>query len=163
MTISEFNLSNTHDVIANITSKTKKISAQDLYIIFNTSSIRKLLQLITTGTVTRDNQKLTIDSLILKPEHEELLTQGQSPWIKTVDGFALTTKTISPPHFSANFKTLATPKNDPTMFYAIEFTIDNFVLDFSNSRRNNNDEEIEFENVGMMVFPGKISAEILED
>ncbi len=164
MTISELNLTNIRDVISEIRlTKTNESTIQDVYISFDTFSKNKLSQLISTGKVTRDNQKLTIDSLLLKQEYEELLTKDQSPWIKTSNGFALSAKTISLPHFSANFTALATDKKDSTMFYAIEFSIDNFSLDFTNSRKNFLDKEVEFENVGMIVYPGNISAKVVED
>ena len=111
MMISELNLGNIRDVICEITSlKSNENIVEDVYIVFNQLSIKNLDQLISTGTVTRKNQELAIDSLLVKVENAEVLTQGRSPWEKTKNGFALSTKTFSLPHFSGKFRALVTHK-----------------------------------------------------
>ena len=49
------------------------------------------------------------------------------------------------------------------MFYAIEFSINNFSLDFTNSHKKFLNDDVDFENVGMIVYPGNITVKIIED
>ena len=163
MDINELNLSNISHISGNIIQISSNESVEDVEISFDSNSKNKLSRLLSTGAVSRENQNLTINSLILKFECEEFLTKGQSPFIKTSTGFAMTTNSVSRPHFKAVLQALVTHKNDPSLYYAVEVLIGNFSFDFTNSQKTILDKEIEFENVGMMVYPGSISVKILED
>lgn len=163
MDINELNLSSISHISGNIIQISQNESVEDVEISFDSNSKNKLSRLLSTGTVTRENQNLTINSLIAKSEYEDFLTKGQYPFIKTPTGFAMTTNPVSRPRFKAVLQALVTHKNNSSLLYAIEFSIGNFSFDFTNSQKTILDKEIEFENVGMTVYPGSINVKILED
>lgn len=163
MNINELNLSNISHISGNIIQISPNESVEVVEISFDSNSKNKLSRLLSTGTVTRENQNLTINSLIAESKYEDFLTKGQSPFIETPTGFAMTTDPVSRPRFKAVFQAVAPHKNNSSLFYAIEFSIGNFSFDFTNSRKTIFDKEIEFKNVDMTVYPGSINVKILED
>ena len=90
------------------------------------------------------------------------MTKCQSPWVKTDNGYALTTQTYSPSRFSAIFQTLTTSISDHQTYYAVEITFGNFSFDFSRSQKEEYDEYVFYKNVGMTIYPSNNTIKVLE-
>ena len=149
-------------LMGSISTLTTKETIDEITIDFDSSSKKKIAQLLKTGVVTRDVQDLYIDELSVKKPGNELLTKGQSPWVKTDNGYALTTQTYSPSRFSAIFQTLTTSISDHQTYYAVEITFGNFSFDFSRSQKEEYDEYVFYKNVGMTIYPSNNTIKVLE-
>lgn len=153
MEVSQLKFNDMKALMGSISTLTTKETIDEITIDFDSSSKKKIAQLLKTGVVTRDVQDLYIDELSVKKPGNELLTKGQSPWVKTDNGYALTTQTYSPSRFSAIFQTLTTSISDHQTYYAVEITFGNFSFDFSRSQKEEYDEYVFYKNVGMTIYP----------
>ena len=153
MEVSQLKFNDMKALMRSISTLTTKETIDEITIDFDSSSKKKIAQLLKTGVVTRDVQDLYIDELSVKKPGNELLTKGQSPWVKTDNGYALTTQTYSPSRFSAIFQTLTTSISDHQTYYAVEITFGNFSFDFSRSQKEEYDEYVFYKNVGMTIYP----------
>ena len=126
--------------------------------------VEKIVELSKVFDVTVDYllKPSEIDELSVKKPGNELLTKGQSPWVKTDNGYALTTQTYSPSRFSAIFQTLTTSISDHQTYYAVEITFGNFSFDFSRSQKEEYDEYVFYKNVGMTIYPSNNTIKVLE-
>ena len=152
MEVSQLKFNDMKALMGSISTLTTKETIDEITIDFDSSSKKKIAQLLKTGVVTRDVQDLYIDELSVKKPGNELLTKGQSPWVKTDNGYALTTQTYSPSRFSAIFQTLTTSISDHQTYYAVEITFGNFSFDFSRSQKEEYDEYVFYKNVGMTIL-----------
>ena len=162
MEVSQLKFNDMKALMGSISTLTTKETIDEITIDFDSSSKKKIAQLLKTGVVTRDVQDLYIDELSVKKPENELLTKGQSPWVKTDNGYALTTQTYSPSRFSAIFRTLTTSISDHQTYYAIEITFGNFSFDFSRSQKEEYDEYVFYKNVGMTIYPSNNTIKALE-
>lgn len=162
MEVSQLKFNDMKALMGSISTLTTKETIDEITIDFDSSSKKKIAQLLKTGVVTRDVQDLYIDELSVKKPENELLTKGQSPWVKTDNGYALTTQTYSPSRFSAIFQTLTTSISDHQTYYAVEITFGNFSFDFSRSQKEEYDEYIFYKNVGMTIYPSNNTIKVLE-
>ncbi len=162
MEVSQLKFNDMKALMGSISTLTTKETIDEITIDFDSSSKKKIAQLLKTGVVTRDVQDLYIDELSVKKPGNELLTKGQSPWVKTDNGYALTTQTYSPSRFSAIFQTLTTSISDHQTYYAVEITFGNFSFDFSRSQKEEYDEYVFYKNVGMTIYPSNNTIKVLE-
>ncbi len=162
MEVSQLRFNDMHALRGSISALATKETVNEITIDFDSSSKKKIAQLLKTGVVTRDVQDLYIDELSVKKPENELLTKGQSPWVKTDIGYALTTQTYSPSRFSAIFQTLTTSISDHQTYYAVEITFGNFSFDFSRSQKEEYDEYVFYKNVGMTIYPSNNTIKVLE-
>ena len=162
MDVSQLKFNDMKALMGSISTLTTKETIDEITIDFDSSSKKKIAQLLKTGVVTRDVQDLYIDELSVKKPGNELLTKGQSPWVKTDNGYALTTQTYSPSRFSAIFQTLTTSISDHQTYYAVEITFGNFSFDFSRSQKEEYDEYVFYKNVGMTIYPSNNTIKVLE-
>ncbi len=162
MEVSQLKFNDMKALMGSISTLTTKETIDEITIDFDSSSKKKIAQLLKTGVVTRDVQDLYIDELSVKKPGNELLTKGQSPWVKTDNGYALTTQTYSPSRFSAIFQTLTTSISDHQTYYAVEITFGNFSFDFSRSQKEEYDEFVFYKNVGMTIYPSNNTIKVLE-
>lgn len=162
MEVSQLKFNDMKALMGSISTLTTKETIDEITIDFDSSSKKKIAQLLKTGVVTRDVQDLYIDELSVKKPGNELLTKGQSPWVKTDNGYALTTQTYSPSRFSAIFQTLTTSISDHQTYYAVEITFGNFSFDFSRSQKEEYDEYVFYKNVGMTICPSNNTIKVLE-
>lgn len=162
MEVSQLKFNDMKALMGSISTLTTKETIDEITIDFDSSSKKKIAQLLKTGVVTRDVQDLYIDELSVKKTGNELLTKGQSPWVKTDNGYALTTQTYSPSRFSAIFQTLTTSISDHQTYYAVEITFGNFSFDFSRSQKEEYDEYVFYKNVGMTIYPSNNTIKVLE-
>lgn len=162
MEVSQLKFNDMKALMGSISTLTTKETIDEITIDFDLSSKKKIEQLLKTGVVTRDVQDLYIDELSVKKPENELLTKGQSPWVKTDNGYALTTQTYSPSRFSAIFQTLTTSISDHQTYYAVEITFGNFSFDFSRSQKEEYDEYVFYKNVGMTIYPSNNTIKVLE-
>lgn len=162
MEVSQLKFNDMKALMGSISTLTTKETIDEITIDFDSSSKKKIAQLLKTGVVTRDVQDLYIDELSVKKTENELLTKGQSPWVKTDNGYALTTQTYSPSRFSAIFQTLTTSISDHQTYYAVEITFGNFSFDFSRSQKEEYDEYVFYKNVGMTIYPSNNTIKVLE-
>lgn len=162
MEISQLKFNDMKDLAGSISILTTKETIDEITIDFDLSSKKKIEQLLKTGTVTRNLQDLYIDELIVKKSENELLTKGQSPWVKTDKGYALTAQSFSPPRFCATFQTVTTLTFEPQTYIAIEITLGNFSFDFSNARIEESADYIFYKNVGMTIYPSNNTIKVLE-
>lgn len=162
MEVSQLKFNDMKALMGSISTLTTKETIDEITIDFDSSSKKKIAQLLKTGVVTRDVQDLYIDELSVKKSGNELLTKGQSPWVKTDNGYALTTQTYSPSRFSAIFQTLTTSISDHQTYYAVEITFGNFSFDFSRSQKEEYDEYVFYKNVGMTIYPSNNTIKVLE-
>lgn len=162
MEVSQLKFNDMKALMGSISTLTTKETIDEITIDFDSSSKKKIAQLLKTGVVTRDVQDLYIDELSIKKPENELLTKGQSPWVKTDNGYALTTQTYSPSRFSAIFQTLTTSISDHQTYYAVEITFGNFSFDFSRSQKEEYDEYVFYKNVGMTIYPSNNTIKVLE-
>lgn len=162
MEVSQLKFNDMKALMGSISTLTTKETIDEITIDFDSSSKKKIAQLLKTGVVTRDVQDLYIDELSVKKPGNELLTKGQSPWVKTDNGYALTTQTYSPSRFSAIFQTLTTSISDHQTYYAVEITFGNFSFDFSRSQKEEYDEYVFYKNVGMTNYPSNNTIKVLE-
>lgn len=162
MEVSQLKFNDMKALMGSISTLTTKETIDEITIDFDSSSKKKIAQLLKTGVVTRDVQDLYIDELSVKKQGNELLTKGQSPWVKTDNGYALTTQTYSPSRFSAIFQTLTTSISDHQTYYAVEITFGNFSFDFSRSQKEEYDEYVFYKNVGMTIYPSNNTIKVLE-
>ena len=153
MEVSQLKFNDMKALMGSISTLTTKETIDEITIDFDSSSKKKIAQLLKTGVVTRDVQDLYIDELSVKKPGNELLTKGQSPWVKTDNGYALTTQTYSPSRFSAIFQTLTTSISDHQTYYAVEITFGNFSFDFSRSQKEEYDDYVFYKNFGMTIYP----------
>ena len=161
MEVSQLKFNDMKALMGSISTLTTKETIDEITIDFDSSSKKKIAQLLKTGVVTRDVQDLYIDELSVKKPGNELLTKGQSPWVKTDNGYALTTQTYSPSRFSAIFQTLTTSISDHQTYYAVEITFGNFSFDFSRSQKEEYDEYVFYKNVGMTIYPSNNTIKVL--
>ena len=61
-----------------------------------------------------------------------------------------------------NLQTVTTTIYDSEEYYAIEITLGNFSLDFKNSHEDELGEFVVYENVGLNIYPGKYSVNLLK-
>ena len=162
MEVSQLKFNDMKALMGSISTLTAKETIDEITIDFDSSSKKKIAQLLKTGVVTRDVQDLYIDELSVKKPENELLTKGQSLWVKTDNGYALTTQTYSPSRFSAIFQTLTTSISDHQTYYAVEITFGNFSFDFSRSQKEEYDEYVFYKNVGMTIYPSNNTIKVLE-
>ena len=162
MEVSQLKFNDMKALMGSISTLTTKETIDEITIDFDSSSKKKIAQLLKTGVVTRDVQDLYIAELSVKKPGNELLTKGQSPWVKTDNGYALTTQTYSPSRFSAIFQTLTTSISDHQTYYAVEITFGNFSFDFSRSQKEEYDEYVFYKNVGMTIYPSNNTIKVLE-
>lgn len=162
MEVSQLKFNDMKALMGSISTLTTKETIDEITIDFDSSSKKKIAQLLKTGVVTRDVQDLYIDELSVKKPGNKLLTKGQSPWVKTDNGYALTTQTYSPSRFSAIFQTLTTSISDHQTYYAVEITFGNFSFDFSRSQKEEYDEYVFYKNVGMTIYPSNNTIKVLE-
>lgn len=162
MEISQLKFNDMKALMGSISTLTTKETVDEIMLNFDSTSKKKIEQLLKTGVVTRDVQDLYIDELSLKKPGNELLMKGQSPWVKTDNGYALTTQTYSPSRFSAIFQTVTTSISDPQTYHAVEITFGNFSFDFSNARTEESDDYIFYKNVGMTIYPSNNTIKVLE-
>lgn len=162
MEVSQLKFNDMKALMGSISTLTTKETIDEITIDFDSSSKKKIAQLLKTGVVTRDVQDLYIDELSVKKPENQLLTKGQSPWVKTDNGYALTTQTYSPSRFSAIFQTLTTSISDHQTYYAVEITFGNFSFDFSRSQKEEYDEYVFYKNVGMTIYPSNNTIKVLE-
>lgn len=162
MEVSQLKFNDMKALMGSISTLTTKETIDEITIDFDSSSKKKIAQLLKTGVVTRDVQDLYIDELSVKKPENELLTKGQSSWVKTDNGYALTTQTYSPSRFSAIFQTLTTSISDHQTYYAVEITFGNFSFDFSRSQKEEYDEYVFYKNVGMTIYPSNNTIKVLE-
>lgn len=162
MEVSQLKFNDMKALMGSISTLTTKETIDEITIDFDSSSKKKIAQLLKTGVVTRDVQDLYIDELSVKKPENELLTKGQSPWVKTDNGYALTSQTYSPSRFSAIFQTLTTSISDHQTYYAVEITFGNFSFDFSRSQKEEYDEYVFYKNVGMTIYPSNNTIKVLE-
>ena len=162
MEVSQLKFNDMKALMGSISTLTTKETIDEITIDFDSSSKKKIAQLLKTGVVTRDVQDLYIDELSVKKPGNELLTKGQSPWVKTDNGYALTTQTYSPSRFSAIFQTLTTSISDHQTYYAVEITFGNFSFDSSRSQKEEYDEYVFYKNVGMTIYPSNNTIKVLE-
>jgi hypothetical protein len=162
MEVSQLKFNDMKALMGSISTLTTKETIDEITIDFDSSSKKKIAQLLKTGVVTRDVQDLYIDELSVKKPENELLMKGQSPWVKTDNGYALTTQTYSPSRFSAIFQTLTTSISDHQTYYAVEITFGNFSFDFSRSQKEEYDEYVFYKNVGMTIYPSNNTIKVLE-
>ena len=162
MTVDQLNYSYLKELMGDISTLTSKELANEVMLDFDADSKNKIAKLLSTGIVTSDVQKLHINSLSVRKPENELLTRGQSPWIKTDTGYALTTQPQVLPRFCAKFQTLATSILDPQTYYAIEITLGNFSFDFKDSREEECGEFVIYKNIGLTIYPGKYTINFLE-
>lgn len=162
MEVSQLKFNDMKALMGSISTLTTKETIDEITIDFDSSSKKKIAQLLKTGVVTRDVQDLYIDELSVRKPENELLTKGQSPWVKTDNGYALTTQTYSPSRFSAIFQTLTTSISDHQTYYAVEITFGNFSFDFSRSQKEEYDEYVFYKNVGMTIYPSNNTIKVLE-
>ncbi|MBQ6718696.1 MAG: hypothetical protein IJN22_07375 [Clostridia bacterium] len=162
MEVSQLRFNDMHALRGSISTLTTNETINEIMIEFDLSSKKKIEKLLKTGVVTRDVQDLYIDELSVKKPEDELLMKGQSPWVKTDNGYALTTQTYSPSHFSAIFQTVTTSISDHHTYHAVEITLGNFSFDFSNARTEESDDYIFYKNVGMTIYPSNNTIKILE-
>lgn len=162
MEVSQLKFNDMKALMGSISTLTTKETIDEITIDFDSSSKKKIAQLLKTGVVTRDVQDLYIDELSVKKPGNELLTKGQSPWVKTDNGYALTTQTYSPSRFSAIFQTLTTSISDHQTYYAVEITFGNYSFDFSRSQKEEYDEYVFYKNVGMTIYPSNNTIKVLE-
>lgn len=162
MEVSQLKFNDMKALMGSISTLTTKETIDEITIDFDSSSKKKIAQLLKTGVVTRDVQDLYIDELSVKKPGNELLTKAQSPWVKTDNGYALTTQTYSPSRFSAIFQTLTTSISDHQTYYAVEITFGNFSFDFSRSQKEEYDEYVFYKNVGMTIYPSNNTIKVLE-
>lgn len=162
MEVSQLKFNDMKALMGSISTLTTKETIDEITIDFDSSSKKKIAQLLKTGVVTRDVQDLYIDELSVKKPGNELLTKGQSPRVKTDNGYALTTQTYSPSRFSAIFQTLTTSISDHQTYYAVEITFGNFSFDFSRSQKEEYDEYVFYKNVGMTIYPSNNTIKVLE-
>lgn len=162
MEVSQLRFNDMHALRGSISALATKETVNEITIDFDSSSKKKIAQLLKTGVVTRDVQDLYIDELSVKKPENELLTKGRSPWVKTDNGYALTTRTYSPSRFSAIFQTLTTSISDHQTYYAVEITFGNFSFDFSRSQKEEYDEYVFYKNVRMTIYPSNNTIKVLE-
>ena len=130
MEISQLKFNDMKALMGSISTLTTKETVDEIMLYFDSTSKKKIEQLLKTGVVTHNVQDLYVDELSLKKPGNELLMKGQSPWVKTDNGYALTTQTYSPSRFSAIFQTVTTSISDPQTYHAVEITFGNFSFDF---------------------------------
>ena len=162
MEVSQLKFNDMKALMGSISTLTTKETVNEITIDFDSSSKKKIAQLLKTGVVTRDVQDLCIDELSVKKPENELLMKGQSPWVKTDNGYALTTQTYSPSRFSAIFQTVTTSISDHQTYHAVEIKFGNFSFDFSNARTEESDDYIFYKNVGMTIYPSNNTIKVLE-
>lgn len=162
MEISQLKFNDMKALMGSISTLTTKETVDEIMLNFDSTSKKKIEQLLKTGVVTRDVQDLYIDELSVKKPENELLMKGQSPWVKTDKGYALTTQSFSPPRFCATFQTVTTLAFDSQTYIAIEIIFGNFSFDFSNARTEESGDYIIYKNVGMTIYPSNNTIKILE-
>lgn len=127
-------------------------------------SKRALADVLQRNQVTRDNQCLIIDELLIPKAGREQIEAGQFPIQQKGNTYTMTVDSRHPTRFSACLETLVSSKVDPTIHYACEVTLGSIDLDLSKcSMQSLEDGSVLYKKVPMTLYPvGKYSAKILE-
>lgn len=164
MNNSELCFSDMKELMGSVKMLTTGEIAEDITIEFDAASKKKIEKILNAGgVITRDVQDLYITEISFPKTADKLLTKGQSPWVKTDKGYAVTSQPISVPHFCAKLQTLVPSVNDRQTYSAVEITIGNFSFDFSKARKDESDDDVYYKNVGLIVYPGNNTVKVLEE
>lgn len=156
------NLLKMEDSIGVMSNLQETQKAEDVSFVFSAEAKKKLDNILTTGTVTANNQILHLKELIFSKKDEEFLTAGQSPFITSGNTVLLTGQSRSLPHFKVILNALAPHKIAAEQMYLVEITLQNFSIDISESRRTVYDDLIGYENVQMTVYSGQHMIRIIK-
>lgn len=156
------NLQKMHDLTGTISNFSATKNSNEVILSLDTDSKKKLERILTSGNVTADTQKMYLNKLIISKEDEFFLTEGQSPFVREGNVISLSAQPRSIPHFKAVLQSVAPMKTNNELLYAFEITLQNFSFDLTNSRKTVYDD-IVFENVQLIVYPGRHSIRVLED
>ena len=129
---------------------------------FDESSVSKITEFLTNPmhTITRETQDLFLNVIFVKKEYEDILLRGQYDYCKTGNVISYKNNLRNPIHFKVVFNTNCFWGD---MVYKIKIYINNFTLDLRESIRAEDDGDVSFENVEMMVTGDHNSYEIISD
>lgn len=161
MKVIELRLNDIEKVFGSIKSIKTNEPINEITIIFNASSRKKIAKLLICNEVTPDVQNLRISELIVAKSDNEVLMQGQSNQADNKLGHALPRRFTSPIHFQAIFKTRTASIKNPEVSYDIEMNFDNFSFDFTNSEKIEISDSIVYQNVDMNVYLGDYTVNVL--
>lgn len=162
MTINDLSLNHIQELTGSISTLTTGKTIDDVYIELDASSQNKLMSILTTSRITRENQMLFCYEISTDKTNDMLLREGQMPLIRTSNGYALTTQTTSPIRFKGSFKTLVPLKKSANTICAIEVLISNLSFDFSRARISCDDDIICYSNVGLTIWSSDCTCRIME-
>ena len=112
---------------------------------------QKLVDALRTGRVTRDNQDLFFKTVNIPKNQLELFTKGQSSWIKTENGYSLTSAPQHRVRFRGDFQTLIRASDG--YVYAFSVRIGGIEFNIGEKKPDISDDVVEYNNVETVVFP----------
>lgn len=115
------------------------------------TSAMKLLNVVTTQRVDRENQNLFIQQIYVKKEHAALFQSGQGSGIRNENGYILEAAPGNPVRFRADLQTAIECNN---LVYAADIKLGNIAFDLSNATVEEDGEDVLFENVSATLYPG---------
>lgn len=161
MGISELSIQRMETLMGSITVLSTNETIDDINIDLDTESKKKLANILKAGAINRENQDLFATTVSINKPDKDILQKGQSSWVKTSTGFALTAQQRNPAHFTAVFQTVV-PSIKDSLLYAVEITLRNFSFDFSHARESVVEDKIFYANVNLTIYSGSHTIKILE-
>ena len=127
-------------------------------------SQKSLADVLQRKQVTRDNQHILIDQLIIHETGKAVVEEGQYSVLKSGNSYIMTDAPRHPTNFMAKLMTLVPSKSDPTTHYACEVILGNIQLDLTEcSTQPSDDGYILYEKVPVMLYPSqRYSAKAIE-
>lgn len=114
-------------------------------------SARKIMSAVTKQRADRENQDLHFQHIYVKKEQATLFQSGQGGWVRSGNGCTLEAAPGNPIRFKADLKTTV-ERGD--IVYAADIELGSIAFDLGNATLVEDGEEILFENVSAVLYPG---------
>ena len=146
-----YDYENMKELIGTLTALNGDGVIEDVNIELDKRSSKKLADVCRNGHVTSENQDLFFKSILIPMNQLELFTKGQSCWIKTENGYSLTSAPQHCVRFKGDFQTLIHASDGYD--YAFGVKIGSIEFDIGEKKASVEDNEAYFENVKAVIFP----------
>lgn len=146
-----YNLEGITEMIGSLTALNGTGDINGVYLEISVDSARKLSDALRTGRVTAKNQNLFFSSISLPKDKLELFIKGQTGWISTPTGYAMTAEPQHAIRFRGNLQTAVKASNGYD--YAFDVQLGGIEFDIGGKNPDVNDEFATFDNVKAIIYP----------
>lgn len=134
----------------------------DVFIQMNSSSSRKLAEVLRSGKPTKDRQELFFSSISIPKNCVDILTKGQSSLVRDGNRLIMTTAPRTPARFKGILQAIV--RGSDGFDYACNVEIGNMDFDIGEKAPLISDDIAIIENIPVILYPyGNYRASILTD